>query len=567
MKKLLTVILATLLLVQCKTPQIENKETNPKEIIADNAMVVCARVEASKIGVHVLKEGGNAFDAMIATSFALVASYPFAGNIAGGGFMVYQTHEGKTGSLDFREKAPLAASRNMYLDSHGNVIKGASTLGGLSVGVPGTIAGLFQVYKKFGTLPFDSLIQPAINLAKRGVIVTKKQAKRLNHYRKYFAMENGQTIPFDKGWKAGDTLKSLKLAQTLKRIRDNGRDEFYKGKTADMLVSYLKKHGGIITKKDMAQYQVKWRKAIVFNYKDAKIISMPPPSSGGICIAEILNAIEPFPIASYGHNTTKYIQLITEAERRAFADRDFFLGDPDFVRMPVDTLISPAYARRRMANFSWKHATPSSKVSEGNIIGFHESMETTHFSIVDKFGNAISVTTTLNGAYGSKLYVPDGGFFLNNEMDDFSEKPGVPNQFGLVGAEANSIQAGKRMLSSMSPTIIDRKGKLYMVLGSPGGSTIITSVVQTFLNVYEFHMTMQQAVDAPRFHSQWLPDDVMMESGRFSLALQDSLRKLGYAIDTSNAPVIGKVDAILKLPNGELEGGADRRGDDKAIGF
>lgn len=567
MKKILEIILTILLLAQCNMPQVKNERKPHQEVIADSAMVVSAREEASNIGIKIMKEGGNAFDAMIATSFALVVSYPFAGNIAGGGFMVYQTHGGKTGALDFREKAPLAASRNMYLDAQGNVVKGKSTIGGLSVGVPGTVAGLFQVYKKFGTLPFDSLIQPSIDLAKKGIVVTAKQARRLNRSMKYFVRENGPAMPLNKQWKAGDTLKLPNFAQTLERIRDNGRKEFYERKTADMLVSYLKEHGGIITKKDLAEYQAKWRKAIIFDYKDAKIISMPPPSSGGICVAEILNAAEPFPIADYGLNSTRYIQVLTEAERRAFADRDFFLGDPDFVRMPVDTLISPAYARRRMANFSWKHATPSSKVSEGNIIGFHESMETTHFSIVDKSGNAIAVTTTLNGAYGSKLFVTGGGFFLNNEMDDFSAKPGTPNQFGLIGAEANSIRGGKRMLSSMTPTIVNRKGKLYMVLGSPGGSTIITSVVQTFLNVYEFNMTMQQAVDAPRFHSQWLPDKIMMEPGGFSQALQDSLRKLGYAINTSNAPVIGKVDAILRLPNGKLEGGADRRGDDKAVGY
>ncbi len=567
MKKSLEIILTILFLTQCNMPQVTNKKRPHDEVIAGNAMVVSARREASKIGIKILKEGGNAFDAMIATSFALAVSYPFAGNLAGGGFMVYQTHDGKAGALDFREKAPLAASRTMYLNKKGNIIKGESTLGGLSVGVPGTVAGLFQVYKKFGTLPFDSLIQPAIDLAKNGVVVTKKQAKRINHYRKYFAKENGTTIPLDKDWKAGDIIKYPVLARTLERIRNNGRKEFYEGKTGEMLVSYLKKHGGIITKKDLAQYRARWRKAIVFKYKNAKIISMPPPSSGGICIAEILNAVEPFPLASYGHNTTRYIQVLTEAERRAFADRDYFLGDPDFVKMPIDSLISKAYARRRMANFSWKHETPSSKIAHGIIKGFKESMETTHFSIVDKFGNAISVTTTLNGAYGSKLYVPEGGFFLNNEMDDFSSKPGVPNQFGLIGGEANSIQPGKRMLSSMSPTIVDKNGKLYMVLGSPGGSTIITSVVQTFLNVYEFHMTMQQAVDAARFHMQWLPDHILMEPGGFSSPVQDSLRRLGYNIDTTNAPIIGKVDAILILPNGKLEGGADYRGDDKAVGY
>jgi gamma-glutamyltranspeptidase/glutathione hydrolase len=332
------------------------------------------------------------------------------------------------------------------------------------------------------------------------------------------------------------------------------------------LVQYARKHGAILTEKDLAEYEAKWRKPIQFQYKDATIISMSPPSSGGICLAEILNAIESYPVATYGHNTTKYIQLLTEAERRAFADRAYFLGDPDFVKIPMDTLISTSYAQHRMDDFSWKRATPSSAVSHGKIVGY-ESMETTHYSIVDKYGNAVAVTTTLNGAYGSKLYVPDGGFFLNNEMDDFSAKPGTPNQFGLVGAEANSIQPGKRMLSSMTPTIIEKNNKLYMVLGSPGGSTIITSVLQSFLNVYEFHMSMQQAVDAPRFHSQWLPDNINMEPGRFSSKTLDSLTHLGYVIDTSNMPVIGKVDAILKLHNGKLEGGADFRGDDKAIGF
>ncbi len=536
-------------------------------LVTDSAMVVCARPEASAIGIEIMKKGGNAFDAMIATDLALTVSYPFAGNIGGGGFLVYRTNDGKTGALDYREKAPMKADRNMYLDESGNVIPGKSTLGAMAVGVPGTVAGLFKVYDKFASLPFEVLIQPAIDLAKKGVVVTKKQAARFNHYRKYMDRVNRNKILFDREWKAGDTIKFPALAKTFERIRDNGRDEFYKGKTADMLVSFIQSYQGIITKKDLANYEAKWRKPIVFNYKAAKIISMSPPSSGGVCIAEILNAIEPYPLASYGHNTMKYIQLLTEAERRAYADRAYYLGDPDFEKIPIDTLISPAYARRRMKNFSWDKPTSSSVVKQGQIVGY-ESMETTHYSIVDKYGNAVAVTTTLNGAYGCKLYVSDGGFFLNNEMDDFSAKPGVPNQFGLVGAEANSIKPGKRMLSSMTPTIVEKDGQLYMVLGSPGGSTIITSVVQTFLNVYEFGMGMQEAVDQPRFHSQWMPDDIKMEPGGvFSQALQDSLKRVGYHIDTTNAPVIGKVDAILRLSDGKLQGGADHRGDDKAVGF
>lgn len=566
MKQYLTLLATILLFSQCNSPVTHETNGKPNMVVADSAMVVCARPEASAIGIQIMKKGGNAFDAMIATDLALTVSYPFAGNIGGGGFMVYRTHDGKVGALDYREKAPMAARRTMYLDESGNVIPGKSTLGAMAVGVPGTVAGLFKVYERFGSLPFKELIQPAIDLAKRGVVLTAKQALRFNYYRKYFEQVNDHKIIFDKEWHAGDTIKFPALAKTFERIRDKGRDEFYKGKTADMIVDFMQHNHGLITKEDLARYEAKWRKPIVFNYKDAKIISMSPPSSGGICVAEILNGIEPFPISSYGHNSAKYIQLITESERRAFADRSFFLGDPDFVKIPIDTLISSAYARRRMADFSWEKATPSSAVKHGNIVGY-EHMETTHYSIVDAYGNAIAVTTTLNGAYGSKLYVSKGGFFLNNEMDDFSAKPGVPNQFGLVGAEANSIQPEKRMLSSMTPTIVEKNGALYMVVGSPGGSTIITSVVQTFLNVYEFGMNMQEAVDQPRFHSQWLPDNIKMEPGGFSLALQDSLRKLGYAIDTTNAPVIGKVDAILRLPNGKLEGGADHRGDDKAIGY
>ena len=561
MKKIIFVVFLGILFFQCKT----NTKKAIKGTITKNAMVVCARKEASKIGVDIMKKGGNAFDAMIATDLALAVSYPFAGNIGGGGFMVYRTKDGKVGALDYREKAPLATHHDFYLDSLGNVIPEKSTLGANAVGVPGTIAGLFKVHEKFGTIPFKELIQPAIDLAKKGVVVTKKQAHSLKKYGKNFEKANHQKIFLDKVWKAGDTIKYIQLAKTLERIRDNGRDEFYKGKTADLLVSYIHDLGGVITKEDLAKYEAKWRKPITFTYKNATIHSMSPPSSGGICMAQILKSVEPYNIKQYGHNSAKYVQLITEAERRAFADRAYFLGDSDFIHIAIDSLISPDYLANRMKSFSFDKANTSDEISHGKLIGY-ESNETTHYSIVDKFGNAIAVTTTLNAAYGSKVYVVDGGFFLNNEMDDFSVKPGVANSYGLVGAEANSVAPEKRMLSSMSPTIVEENGKLKMVLGSPGGSTIITSVMQNILNVVDFDMGMQEAVSQPRFHHQWLPDNIKFEPS-FDKSIFNKLEQLGYKIDQSNAPVIGKVDAILVLPNGNLEGGADPRGDDTAVGF
>ncbi len=567
MKKIITIIVIIFLFTQCKKSTTETNETSKNVgFIADSVMVVSAREEASKIGVAILRKGGKAFDAMIATELALAVAYPFAGNIGGGGFMVYRTNDGKTGALDYREKAPLAASKNMYLDENGNIIEGKSTIGALAVGVPGTVDGLFKVHQKFGSLPFSELIQPAIDLAKKGVIVTGKQAERLAHYKHLFSEVNDTIIVLDHDWKAGDTIKYPKLAQTLERIRDQGRDGFYKGETAEMLLNYVQKLGGIVSKDDLENYEAKWRNAIEFNYKDLKIISMSPPSSGGICIAQIFKAIEPFDIASYGHNSLKSIQLLTEAERRAYADRSYYLGDPDFVKIPIDTLISSNYAKNRMTNFSWDSATPSSTLKHGNIVGY-ESNETTHYSIVDKYGNSISATTTLNGAYGSKVYVSEGGFFLNSEMDDFSSKPGIPNMFGLIGAKANSIAPEKRMLSSMTPTIVEKDNRFYMSVGSPGGSKIITSVLQTILNVYEFQMGMQDAVNAPRFHHQWLPDVISMEPKGFNTLLINQLQEKGYQIKQENSVILGKVDAILRLPNGKLEGGADFRGDDKAAGF
>lgn len=534
-------------------------------LVADSAMVVSARVEASRIGVEVLRGGGNAFDAMIATDLALVVAYPFAGNIGGGGFMVFRTKKGEVGSLDYREKAPLAAHRDMYLDENGEIVPGLSTLGALAVGVPGTVEGLFEIHERFGTRPFSELIQPAIDLARRGVVVTQKQAERLNRYREYFEEANRRTIFLDREWKQGDTIRYPDLALTFERIRDGGRDEFYSGKTAELLVDYVQRLGGIITMEDLKRYEAVWRDPIVFDYKEYRIISMPPPSSGGICVAQILKSIEPFDIGQYAHNSSKYVQLLAEAERRVYADRAYFLGDPDFNDIPIDSLKSAYYNMQRMSDFSWERATPSSEVSHGSIEVL-ESAETTHYSIVDAFGNAVSVTNTLNGAYGSKVYVEGAGFFLNNEMDDLSSKPGEPNMFGLIGAEANSIEPEKRMLSSMTPTIVEKEGKLFMVVGSPGGSTIITSVVQNILNVIEYDMGMQESVSASRFHHQWLPDDIRFENDFDTLGFPE-LRTKGYQLSRGESRIIGKVDAVLVLPDGRLEGGADPRGDDTAVGY
>ena len=558
MKKFIILLVTSILCIQCntkgETPQVDKTHG----LIAEKAMVVSAREEASKIGVEIMKQGGNAFDAMIATDLALLVSYPVAGNIGGGGFMVFRMKDGTTGSLDFREKAPLAATKNMYLDADGTVNSDASKIGALAVGIPGTIAGLFEVHQKLGSLPFEKLIEPAIQLALNGVVVTEKQAQSLNDHTDDFKIANNRTILLDKVWKKGDTIKYLKLAETLKRIKANGRDEFYKGETANIIVDQVQELGGIITKEDLASYVAVWRDPITFMYKGHKIISMPPPSSGGICLAQILKSIEPYDVKQYAHNSTKYIQVIAEAERRAYADRSYFLGDPDFVNIPTDSLMSENYLSKRMSDFNWEKATQSNALSRGSIPGY-ESDETTHYSIVDPFGNSLAVTTTLNAAYGSKVYVEEGGFFLNNEMDDFSAKPGEPNMYGLVGAEANAIAPQKRMLSSMSPTIIEKDGQLKMVVGSPGGSTIITSVMQNILNVLDFDMSMQESVSKPRFHHQWLPDNIKFETS-FDTIVFNSLHKLGYEIDQSNSPVIGKVDAILVLPNGQLEGGADPRG-------
>ena len=562
MKKLIVLFIISILITACKNE-------SPRKtlgVLAENGMVVSARKEASEIGIQILEKGGNAFDAMMATELALAVSYPNAGNIGGGGFMVYRKNTGEIGGLDYREKAPLAASRDMYLDSEGNIIKGKSTIGATSIGVPGTIAGIFEAQQKFGKLTVKEILEPVIALAKKGFIVTEMEEKRIKRYQKDFLKVNKDSILFTKGWKENDTIKNFSLATTLEKIANNGKDEFYKGETAKTIVKFIQENGGIITLEDLAKYEPRWRTPVTFNYDNLKVISMSPPSSGGVCLAQIMNSIEPYELGDYGHNSKKTMQVIIEAERRAYADRSFFLGDPDFVKIPMDTLVSKTYSEKRMNSFSFNKASLSSDVSYGNI-EIIESDETTHYSIVDQYGNAVSVTTTLNGNFGSKLYSNELGFFFNNQMDDFSSKPGIPNQFGLLGAKANEIAPEKRMLSSMTPTIVEKDGKLLMVVGSPGGSNIITSVLQTILNVHEFDMGMQEAVSKGRFHHQWFPDNVVMEPNQFDSITKVELTKLGYQIIERNSIILGKVDAILVTKDGKLEGGADPRGDDTAVGF
>ena len=527
------------------------------------AAVVSARKEASDIGITILNKGGSAFDAMIATDLALTVCFPNAGNISGGGFLVYRTASGEVGSLDYREKAPLNAYEEMYLDENGDVIPEKSTLGGLAVGVPGTVAGLAEIHSKFGTLPWEDLVKPAIDLAMNGYIVTEKQERSFRNKKDDFIRINGENTFYAQDFKAGDTVKNIALAETLKRISKYGAKGFYEGPVAESLVNRVRQAGGIITHEDLIKYKPVWRKPLNFKYKNLNIYSMGPPSSGGVCLGQILKMIEPYNIGQYYHNSEKAIQLIVEAERRSYSDRSKHLGDPDFSQVPYNQLINNNYLNNRMNSFSFDLASQSKDIQAGKI-PWTESEETTHYSILDQEGNAIAVTTTLNGSYGSKVFVEDGGYFLNNEMDDFSIKPGFANMFGLIGSEANSIKPEKRMLSSMTPTIVMKDNKLYMILGTPGGSTIITSVLQTILNVYEFGMDIQSAINAPRFHHQWLPEKIEFENGVFDEVSMKKLQEKGYDIKQDYTRVIGRVDAILISKNGVITTGADPRGDDKA---
>lgn len=531
-----------------------------------NGMVVTAHPEASKVGIDILKKGGNAIDASIAVQFALAVVYPNAGNIGGGGFLVYRDAKGNTDALDFREKAPLNAKEDMYWDKDGNAITDLSLYGQLAAGVPGTVDGMVKAHEKYGKLSWKELVTPAINLAQKGFKITKQQASELINKHNDFVRLNAKTnaLTSKVNWVEGDLLIQADLAKTLKLIQQKGRKGFYEGKTADLIVKEMNRGNGIISKKDLADYHSVWRTPVSGMYKGYKIISMPPPSSGGIALISLFQSVENFPLNKWGFQSEKSIQTIVEAERRVYADRAEHLGDPDFVKVPQAQLLNKTYNVNRMKDFSFDKATPSSSIKAGEIIG-KESMETTHYVIVDKDGNAASVTTTLNGSYGSLVVVNDAGFLLNNEMDDFSVKPGTPNMYGLVGGKANAIEPSKRMLSSMTPSILEKDGKLFMVVGTPGGSTIITSVFQTILNVIDFNMTMQEAVTAPRFHHQWLPDQVDYEPKAISINVREALQEKGYNLKERKP--YGRVDGILVNPDKTYQGGADPRGDDTIVGY
>ena len=530
--------------------------------------VVSARKDASDIGIEIMKKGGNAFDAMIGVQLALSVSHPTAGNIAGGGFMVYKLKDGTDGTLDFRETAPNGSFEKMYQDENGNVITGLSSTGGLAVGVPGTVSAIFEIHKKFGTLPIEELFQPSIDLANNGYLVTKYLEDELNEKRDDFIKLNGSNSIYSKQYKSGDTITNKMYANTLTEIMNKGADGFYKGKVAEDMIKTISESGGIMTMEDLSEYKSVWRDPVRFKYKDYDIISMSFPSSGGVILGQMMKAIENFDLSKIEHNSPEYVQLLTEIERRAFADRSDLMGDPDFMDLPVYEFMDEKYIKDRMSTFSWDKATPSSEIKPGKII-FKESYETTHFSIIDKEGNAVSVTTTLNNSFGSKVFVENSGFFLNNEMDDFSSKPGYPNFFGVIGSEANSIQPKKRMLSAMTPTIVLKNNKPHLILGSPGGPSIITSVFQTILNVLEYNMNVNDAVSSPRFHHQWYPDLIVMEDEAYSNDLNSILNQKNYLIVKLPIEVdtlgvykrsdIGAVDAILIDDNGKVFGGPDLR--------
>nr|WP_297915366.1 gamma-glutamyltransferase [uncultured Allomuricauda sp.] len=578
MKKIYAILLLSLfILSQCKQNEsnllktVTLKRQANEGVVAANGMVVTAHPIATKIGLDVLKKGGNAFDAAVAVKYALAVVLPKAGNLGGGGYLIYRTSDGEKGALDFRETAPAAASRDMFIEAKtDSVMKQKALLGHLATCTPGTVDGMDKIHKKFCTLPFQTLIQPAIDVAKNGFAISDYDAWTFNRAQKEFRKVNDSSMIFisKKPWKKGDSLIQNDLSKTLERIRDNGRDGFYKGETAQYVIDEINSGGGILRKEDLENYSSKWRKPIEGIYRDSfNIISMPPSSSGGIIIVQLLKGSNAYDFKEMGHNTSKTVHIMTELQRRAYADRAEHMGDLDFYEVPIEMLLDEEYIATRNASINMEKATPSSEIKAGKVDKI-ESLETTHFSIVDKEGNAVSITTTLVGYFGCKVLVDNAGFFLNNEMNNFSLKPGFPNIFGLVGGEANAIAPGKRMLSSMSPTIVEKNGDLFMVLGTPGGSTIINVNYQNIVNVIDHGMTMQEAVNAKKHHSQWLPDAIVMEEDALDSLTISKLKEMGH---TSFRVVeqLGRTEAILIRPDGSYEGAADnkRTGDAIAGGY
>lgn len=558
MKKVLFILFA---LSQSLSAQFTDINIVKEVKVKNKGVVVSAHPLASEAGTLILRMGGNAYDAIVATQYALAVVYPQAGNIGGGGFLVGVKNSGEKFTIDYRETAPNKASRDMYLDKNGNANTDLSQNGRLAAGVPGSVAGFFATLK-YCKLPMEKLIQPAIDLAEKGFAITEQEANLLNSNKEDFKKHNRSSVVFVaiKPWKSGDLLIQKELAETLKLIQKFGLKGFYEGKTAELLTSEMKKGNGIITLEDLKNYKVIERKPLEFDYKGNQIVSMPLPSSGGILLAQMLKMSSFENLEKYQQNSKESVQIMVEAEKRAFADRAEYMGDPDFIQDKTAYLISDAYLKNRWKSFSFKKASLSSEV--GKIINQpKESTETTHISIIDKDGNTAAVTTTLNGLYGSKVVVSGAGFFLNNEMDDFSVKPGVPNMFGAVGGEANSIQPNKRMLSSMTPTIVLKNGKPYMVVGTPGGTTIPTSVYQSIVNVVDFKLNANISVNSPKFHHQWLPEMIAFEKN-FPETTIDDLEKLGYKAERWGQ--LGRTEMILIDEKGYIHAVADGRGDDSA---
>lgn len=541
---------------------------SPKAKKGKRGMVVSAEPLATKVGLTILKKGGNAVDAAVATAFALAVTYPVAGNIGGGGFIVLHLANGENTSIDFREKAPSSAFRDMYLDSLGNFVESLSQEGETSSGVPGSVAGLIYTLEKYGSMKLADVIQPAINLAELGFPLSESNARSFNGYLSTFKKYPSSLKVFSKNgesYREGEIFKQPDLAKTLKLIRDNGRDGFYKGTVADLIVAQMKRSGGFISHQDLENYKAVERNVIEGKYRDHKIISMPPPSSGGIALVELLNILENFSFDRNDWNSSKHIHALVESMKYVYADRSKHLGDPDFYPVPIDKLISKSYAKEIFERIDGD-AKASSEISAGDFSALQESEETTHFSIYDQFGNAVSMTTTINSGYGSGVVVEGAGFLLNNEMDDFSAKPGTPNQFGLLGGEANSILPNKRMLSSMTPTIVLKNDVPYLIVGSPGGSTIITVVLQVVMNCIDFNMDLQTAVNAPRIHHQWFPDEIYYEPYGLNLDAVDNLQLRGHKFGGRRR--LGLVEAILiDKENDIIWGATDARGSGLAEGF